>query len=291
MSVIVLQNSDDRLYQQFLSIQNFCNQISLCCHDEEVIIDFSEVTFVHPFYILCLSAVLDHFNTNSKMHLRFDDLPSSVSTYLDLIKFPYGLRPDEYHDWQETLNHYVGKTYLPILNFPSHYKYIELRNSFLSHVNHLINTRLHPTTELFSAISYLISEITDNIVDHSGVDRGWLTVQYYEHKSFFDICIADSGRTIHGSYLFNGIVHGSETESVVAALNGKSTKSPERGRGIPTSVSMIVEGLRGNILMVSGGAFLANTKIFDSQIKLPGTFFVLRLPIEVSGFQYSKYIY
>jgi hypothetical protein len=72
------------------------------------------------------------------------------------------------------------------------------------------------------------------------------------------------------------------------AANGKSTKdSPEnegRGFGIRTSKKMLVDGLKGKYLLLSGGAFLIKTIDKEEVVEVPanlyfkGTILLLRVP-------------
>lgn len=114
----------------------------------------------------------------------------------------------------------------------------------LSRINSLIKNNLKLDGNYEAAVSYLISEITDNIIEHSGKDRGWLMVQYYPSSEYLDICIIDTGKTILGSYRDYGII-GAENDSQALdlALAGISTKSQQRGTGLRTSKAISLLGL------------------------------------------------
>ena len=141
----------------------------------------------------------------------------------------------------------------------------------------------------------------DNITEHSGSDRGFIFAQAYPLKGYLDLCIADRGVTLLGSYqrlTDNEIT--TDLEAIRAANRGISSKNlPEaenRGYGIYTTKKMLVEGLGGQYLMISGGNFYINIPGFDSFYSLPdnlrwnGTIIALRIPYNVAKFNYVNYI-
>ena len=46
----------------------------------------------------------------------------------------------------------------------------------------------------------MIEECVDNITQHSKSERGYIFAQAYPHKQYLDICVADNGITLLGSY-------------------------------------------------------------------------------------------
>lgn len=150
-------------------------------------------------------------------------------------------------------------------------------------------------------MKYMIGETIDNITEHSKSDRGFIFAQTYPKKGFLDVCIADRGVTLLGSYsnlLDNEIV--TDLEAIKAANRGISSKNlpdaENRGYGIYTSKHMLVDGLGGQYLMMSGGNFYFKRPGFDSFYSLPnnlrwdGTVVALRIPYNVSHFNYVNYI-
>lgn len=96
-----------------------------------------------------------------------------------------------------------------------------------------------------------------NITEHSESDRGYIFAQAYPTKGFLDVCIADRGVSLLGSYEKlpdNEIL--SDMEAIKAANRGLSSKNlpdaENRGFGIRTSKQMLIHGLGGQYLMISG---------------------------------------
>lgn len=130
-----------------------------------------------------------------------------------------------------------------------------------------------------------LSELTDNIVGHSRHDFGWISFQYYPSQGFMDICLADSGIGVLGSYLnYGGEKDYSQVQThldaVETMIKGGSTKSlKERGFGVHTSREMLVDGLNGTFVFLSGDALLINYQLTHFEVKSPGSLAFLRVPV------------
>lgn len=151
---------------------------------------------------------------------------------------------------------------------------------------------LSKSTELFSrnrdAYHYLISELVDNIYEHSKSSHAYVMAQNYPKKGVIEASFIDDGVTIPKS-----LEAGTGTryppsrasQAIYDALNGKSAKSTdERGFGLP-STSRIVKELGGDVLVVSGnGALVTGARTAVSlytlaqEFELSGTLVGLRLP-------------
>ena len=147
----------------------------------------------------------------------------------------------------------------------------------------------------------MIDETLDNITEHSESDRGYIFAQAYPNKGFLDVCIADRGVGLLGSYEKlpdNEIV--SDMEAIKAANRGLSSKNlpdaENRGFGIMTSKQMLIQGLGGQYLMISGGSLYIKTRNIDSFYAMPhglrwnGTIVALRIPYHSTTFNYINYI-
>ena len=191
------------------------------------------------------------------------------------------------------LSHYSEKSYIPIINFSTaaDETSIKIRNNVLSSLNKIIGNKLKLDVNIYTAISYLVSEMTDNNAEHSGENIGWLFAQYYPEDKFIDLCILDTGKTILGSYAQSGFNKiDNHANAIEQATKGVSTKAKERGYGIPTSRKIIVDGLKGRFGLVSGDAILQNEKITTIPAYWPGTFLTLRIPQKPLNFNIYEYI-
>lgn len=113
-----------------------------------------------------------------------------------------------------------------------------------------------------NALFYPVSELLNNIFEHSRKNEGWIFAQIDKTNKRIDICIVDSGRGFRKSYLEEENLDISHLEAIGEAMRGHSTKKDnERGYGLWTSKKLICKGLKGNLLIITGNAvFLAEGK-------------------------------
>lgn len=152
---------------------------------------------------------------------------------------------------------------------------------------------------VLNGIKYIIGEMVDNITEHSESERGYIFAQSYPQKGYIDLCIADEGITLFGSFNKAGIEIINDVEAMQAANKGVSSKNlPEaenRGYGIYTSKKMLIKGLNGQYMMMSGSALYLYGSTTERIIELPGglrwngTVIALRLPYQNKDFQYTLY--
>ena len=222
------------------------------------------------------------------------------TVHFDREIFPETLPEGLGHFFQK----YSRKTYIPIVSFPNGTTRTQMdcRNEILSAAENLIVQRLNIPTNIRNGLTYLIGEAVDNISEHSQSQRGYIFMQYYPNKSYLDVCIADNGITILGSYRKipeKGIV--TDAEAIRWASAGISTKNvpgaENRGYGIGTSKKMLVNGLGGEYFILSGGAFHIKNQSRDHYVTLPptlrwqGTIIALRIPFhKKDDFNYINYI-
>lgn len=292
--VLVVSTKSDRIGEQLKSIKNFLNIIDgIIKKGDCVECDFINYKFSPPL----LSVFFSVFYEGS-MHCEY--LNTRVNSYVRNINFYEGLKLDEIENWENVLNAYENKSYLPLINFSTSTIHDQsfLRDNIFTHVNKLIRKIAKVPVNYFSAISYLLSELSDNIVEHSGAERGWLSFQYYRQKGYLDLCIADSGIGLLKSYQnyqrgkdFSHVT--THIEAVDNAIKGNSTKHlNERGFGMHTSREMLVSGLGGTFVLFTGNAILINYKLIDFNCDYKGTFAMMRIPCEnfKDSFDYSSYI-
>ena len=165
----------------------------------------------------------------------------------------------------------------------------------------MIIRQLNIQSNVANGLKYMVDETLDNITEHSESDRGYIFAQAYPRKGYLDICIADRGVTLLGSYmslLDNEIA--TDLEAIKAANRGLSSKNlpdaENRGFGIKTSKQMLIEGLGGQYLMMSGSCLYIKSSKYDSFYTMPngirwnGTIVALRIPYNSPTFNYINYI-
>jgi hypothetical protein len=289
---------DERIGSAFNNLFGIINQTENC-NEESIKWDFKGNTFFHPFFL----APLALYKKMCKKEIECINKSSYIDAYFKLIYFEDLLYIDKNTDLEETLNYYIKKTYIPICSFDVCCSNVDALQTIIQNI---IEQQCKADVKIKTPLSYFLGELICNISQHSESKVGYIFSQYLHMERCVDICIADSGITIYGSYkkknMYLDEIGNNEAIALKKANEGYSTKGlPEaenRGYGIITSKKMLVDGLKGSFFMLSGGAFHRHDNNGSIFIKLPptikwnGTITLMRIPIDVdSNFNYSEYIH
>lgn len=280
--------------QEVLKIIECINQ----CDENEVTIVFHEKTFVTPIFILPLLV----YEKGCNKKLIYDN----KNSYLNTICFSNGgLKSDSFDSpmrFSEKMKSYSKKTFIPIINFSTDNEFTTERNMILTAIENMIASRLNLRHNITYGLKYIVEECVDNIIEHSESERGYIFGQFYPKKKFLDICIADNGITLLGSYRkMPSNVYTDDLSAMQAANRGISTKNlsaaENRGFGIVTSKKMLIDGLNGYYVMLSGSALhLKNRKVdkyllLPAHIKWQGTIIAIRIPyVDNNNFRYIDFV-
>ena len=286
---------DNRLLDGLVPVVRIMSQVEKLIGEEEAVIDFSDTVFITP--VCALSLIVYLTGCGRRVMLR------NVPEYLSTIGISNGgIKPDQMRqtEFLATMERYSTKTYIPIVNFAAG-KNMDDKEAISSVVENILIRQLNICPNVAMGLKYMVEETLDNITEHSESERGYIMAQAYPRKGYLDICMADNGVTLLGSYMKladNEIA--SDLEAIKAANRGISSKNlPEaenRGYGIQTSKRMLVEGLGGQYLMISGGCIYLKSPGQDIVYSVPdglrwnGTVVALRIPVDSSRFNYINYI-
>ncbi|MBD5240478.1 MAG: hypothetical protein HDS59_00090 [Barnesiella sp.] len=266
---------------------------------DKVIWDFSECSFLHPFYLAALGILADQFRDK----ILIDGVSERLKTYFHTVCFEKPLEIDYNHSYDIIGNHGT-KTYIPICKFNP--KEQKASDEVQKIVQDALKAQIGKHTALHQILSLSLGELVDNISDHSGADTAFIYSQYMANEGNIYLFIADRGRSIYTSFAtddrYSSQLTQLESSALRLALSGKSTKNrPEnenRGYGISRTRRIIVDGLGGGFFILSGGTFFRHeTASDDTIIDLPedvrwdGTVILLKIPTNVpDGFNIYDYI-
>ncbi|MDD7469301.1 MAG: ATP-binding protein [Porphyromonas sp.] len=266
--------------------------------DTDNVLTFEEGAFATPLFLSALLA--RKFDPLASRRIELD----VRSSYLCTICFDKGgISTDDLDDIEEYLGSYRDKSYIPIMRFPLLGERSRANvTSVGSAVANLLRSRLDLNDRIFTGVNYLISEILDNVIEHSFSHGGGIVCQDYARKGYMDICVFDNGVTIPGSYRRAKLLDDRSTDAqalqttINRRLSTKNTAgSVNRGFGISSSRQMLVHGLQGEFLIFSGSALYVSTpreeKVFPlpNHLGLHGTIVGLRIPRFVDDFNPSDY--
>jgi len=196
---------------------------------------------------------------------------------------------------------YASLEYIPIVEFPVGKDNADLAGSTVSAVEDMIIRQSSMPDNVAIGLKYMVDECVDNILEHSCSEYGYISSRIDSLNKRLEVCIADRGITVLGSYKANNDPDiKSDLEALQAANRGISTKNlpdaENRGYGLMTTQKMIINGLGGAFAMISGGTVFVNDKkgrrFFDSSdaMKIAGTIIVLNFPFDNKDFRYINYI-
>lgn len=286
--------SDDFLtgLREVLNVIDLINQSD----EEEDTLVLQDNIFITPLFILPLLVYVN--GCHKRVRFQY------THRYLDTIGFRNGgIRPEELGScaFHSLLNQCLQKTYIPIIGFPTNLRYTNERNNILSAVGNLLSRQAQLELNIKTGIKYLIEESVDNVIEHSESERGYIFSQSYPTKRYMDICIADNGITLLGSYRkMERNQFRDHLAAMKAAHSGISTKNladaENRGYGIRTSKEMLVSGLSGSFVMLSGNALYLKSRTVDECFALPdvatwqGTIVAMRVPYVNRNFNYIRFV-
>ncbi|RBQ22293.1 hypothetical protein ALNOE001_20230 [Candidatus Methanobinarius endosymbioticus] len=107
---------------------------------------------------------------------------------------------------------------------------------------------------------YILDELIDNIYNHTSFEKGHATqghVYSQEHpdKEYLDVCIMADGLSIHGKFKKEDIIFKNDYHAIEKAIDKTTTEKNDeydRSNGLWTTLKLVVEANRGNVLIVSG---------------------------------------
>ena len=196
---------------------------------------------------------------------------------------------------------FASKCHIPVIEFPASLSRTDLFCETIASVEDMIIRQTGMENNVAIGLKYVIDECTDNIIEHSKSEYGYICSAIDRETNTIDICIADKGITVLGSFQAKNdpdII--SDLESLQAANRGISTKNrpdaENRGYGLATTKKMIVSGLGGSFAMISGSSVYIlderGGRFLDSSrtVKMAGTIIMMRIPYINKEFKYINYV-
>lgn len=289
---------DERIGSVFNSLFQVISSTEGCAGDC-VRWDFSGVSFLHPFFLFPLRL----YKERCVKRIELAGVPANVAGYFQAIRFKdfFDIKPGE--SLRGRLDAYLGRSYLPLCRWET--AAALQADDAQSVLQQVIEKQSRADSGIRSPLSYFLGELVDNVGQHSRSRHTYVFSQYLASEGCIDLCIADEGITVYGSFVrtgkFIGEIGGNEAVALRMANDGISTKdrpmAENRGYGISKSREMLVDGLGGAFFMLSGGAFHRHDRGGSSFVNLPpqlvwdGTVVLLRIPVRVpQGFNIYNYI-
>lgn len=213
-------------------------------------IDMSNIPWITPFAALLVSHAI---RQNKEMVAIITPKDQNVANYLQAIGFPLGKATR-------------GTSYCPIHHFTRD------AQAATDNVYTIVDETFPKTVKEGSAVRYIISELCDNIDQHSRFTQAAVVAQRYGKADKIGIGVIDDGIGIPGSFKEHNIVFTKDTEALQKAVSGVSAKKGEgdRGWGLPSSLRIVHEGYGGTFFICSGKAAMVIGQGLNKIYILPG---------------------
>ena len=166
MNIKLKVNIDDiKMSDGLLSAMSIINQINRA-DENNITIDFSEVKFVTPLFVLPLFVFLNTCSKNVTV--------VNINDYLQTIGFTDEMYPDKMRksEFMAKMEKYTRKTYIPIVSFPALKDNDDEKDSILSTVETIIVRQLGIAPNVATGLKYMLGESIDNIIQHANSERG-----------------------------------------------------------------------------------------------------------------------
>jgi hypothetical protein len=228
--------------------------------EKEGKLDLSGVQFIFPTTLLPLSEIIIN-NKPKYIPPKIYKVANYIATITD------------------STSSNLSKTYMPIVALPKNCEEVD------THLKKIFEMQRNPHDfGGVSAFKYVVSELVDNIYQHSRFTRALIMGQRYDNLGFIDLSFYDNGITIPQTFKEKGFNH-EASFAIREALNGVSTKDNDRGFGLRTSLNLFKKGLNAQFFIVSGnGAVYCDSNVGDLLYRLTedgglkGTLITVRIP-------------
>ncbi|MBN1198725.1 MAG: hypothetical protein JXA23_05180 [Bacteroidales bacterium] len=263
--------------------------------DENSSITIKQEGYVTPLSITPLAAII------SKKQLVIKSKGENTS-YLDTVSFPYGVS-----DIRSIL---ADRTYIPII----HLRINSIPSMVTNQLNEihgifirLLKSNIIADPEFVQLITdqtigFVVSEVIDNIDQHSKAENLFLFAQYWKRINTCEICIVDDGIGIYRSLLHAG----RDVQSPMDAMNkmitsGLSSKFEYSGSQRGTGIKNIRDALtnreiKGEFLIISDSVgFIHSMQNGEKFLNFApyswsGTIIMLRFSKPTMPFDLYKYV-
>ena len=252
--------------------------------DNLIVLDFCNTKFQFSCFLAGLFVLCKGWESKGKTVTKVN-IHENISNYLEVVNFHDGFNPMSEQD----LSYFYRKTFTPLFVFSTN---AAIRENCIDAVLNIVFGQTKLTgADCRNVIDYFITELTNNVADHSESENGIVFTQAYPSKGFMDITIADYGVGVFESYnktdKFNPQT---EVEAIEMAVNGCSTKDRpiSRGFGISGSRNLLVDGLNGQFWLWSGENIFIHKEGLKDIIRvengadLKGCYLNLRLPLDIT---------
>jgi hypothetical protein len=225
---------------------------------EDLVIDFTELRKITPAGLVALTAWLNYRNHN---HYSTDTSSIHQCPIVNYLKRMNLFSCCELDSGEENFSrHSSGGRFVPLTPIPVNTG--ELGESIANIIAPGGDEYDHPNMGLWDASYYLITELANNVRQHSQ-RNGFISAQATQKDGFIRIALADSGIGIKRSLADGGYPWAhteTDAECITRALTARvSSKGQPANEGVGLTLSSRVVHLMGGRMLIASGNGIITT--------------------------------
>lgn len=218
----------------------------------DLTIDFNYSDFIRPYKLALIASFVESLRTTVDVTVNCINMSGRNIDYFSRMDF----FKEVGYEYNESFLRQDGTgRFIPIKRIKESNRY-----NLPGEVSRIINDQWEGIDKsIVGSLDWSISEIVDNIFNHSGTPiDGFLTAQYYPQKNEIDLIVIDSGIGIAKRLQENpDYAHIENTDALSLAIEQGVTVNPKTNMGAGLYYSKrIIEENRGNLFLHSKNAHL-----------------------------------
>jgi anti-anti-sigma regulatory factor len=172
--------SNQRVIPEFI---NSINRLIYKFEHKKVILDFSEVKQIYPFPVVPVSAYIQYFKENNDIEFEFSNMPKYLkNTNFENPKLPSKSSTNRYSNILDKIWTFNDGAEVNLL---------------VNGIKNSIRKSIVCEKGILDAIDWGLNEVMDNVIQHSGINKGFVMSQVQKSSKNLNVCIFDYG---HGIY-------------------------------------------------------------------------------------------
>jgi hypothetical protein len=241
--------TNQRIIPEFI---NSINRLVYKFGHRTIILDFSAISKVFPFPAVPVSAYIQYFKEKEQIEFQFKDLPP----YLRNINFSNPKTPSK-----SSTNRYSR-----ILDKIWTFNNGDEVNLLVNGIKSSIRKSIVCETGILDAIDWGLNEVMDNVIQHSGINKGFVMAQVHQANKSLNVCVFDYGLGIYNTLKNTEYNPGNAIDAISLCVQEGVTRDKKvgQGNGLWGLYSMV--NLNGGHLTIISGKGGLNFNQKDNKI-------------------------
>lgn len=278
--ILVLKTSTSKnLWNRFINANRYQNGI------DELVVDFSQCSFLEPFYIVQMACLIEEYHVQNVVIIFIASDALALNEYLSNIQF--------FNYWEKGFNRTNFQQMRRMTNLCLWKLHPNMLSPYVAYAQRYFEDNFPVTNQTqfidFQPLYVTLSELFNNIIDHSTSSvSGFTTCQFYPQNHKLKIAVCDFGigiPTLINRFLTQqGVQNTSSIEALKKAFeNSFSTKSSPRNKGFGlNTLKTIVKNSNGVLRVISNDVMMlmnshSEEQIFQIKHNFQGTLFEIIL--------------